>query len=53
MPDRQEVDRRIRELESAGWAPVNPTIWRAPDGRLFLGPALAWRVMTNEKGPQP
>ena len=52
MPEDPETDRRMRELAAAGWAPVQPTLWRAPDGRLFVGDALAWRVMTNEKGPQ-
>jgi hypothetical protein len=47
-----EIDARIRELEAAGWAPVRPTVWRAPDGRLFVGPAQAWQALQREKGPQ-
>lgn len=46
-----EQEARARALEAAGWAPVQPALWRAPDGRLFLGPDRAWQALQREKGP--
>lgn len=40
-----DIDRMIAELKAAGWSPTTPTIWKSPDGSLFLGPAGAWRRM--------
>jgi len=52
MATSDEIETRTRELEAAGWAPVRPTVWRAPDGRLFVGPDQAWHALQREKGTQ-
>jgi len=42
----QDIDLWIRELKAAGWTEWRrPTIWQAPDGKLFRGPYLAWCIM--------
>lgn len=53
----QDVDRWERELREAGWRQwlglpgtrqygrPHRTIWEAPSGALFRGPAGAWRRM--------
>ena len=41
----EDIDRWIAELKAAGWKPKSPTIWQAPDGKLWLGPHGAWKKM--------
>jgi hypothetical protein len=39
------IETMKQELIQAGWTAKTPTIWKAPDGRLYLGPFQAWRFM--------
>ena len=39
------VDKMIDELKAAGWTPQTSTIWKSPNGQLFIGPAGAWKRM--------
>ena len=34
----------IHDLIEAGWTEVGPSIWKHPDGRVYLGPYGAWKV---------
>lgn len=38
-------ERMIAELEAAGWLAITPGAWRAPSGKLYIGPDHAWAVM--------
>ena len=43
----------IRELQDNGWTPHDNhsdfSLWWAPSGHLYPGPANAWRVMLKQK----
>ena len=43
------VEEMMRELQELGWTMWrnHRTVWQSPDGRLFRGPALAWKVATG------
>ena len=52
MSDDQnfDVDLAVTELRAAGWVAERfGTIWRAPDGVRWRGPAGAWRVMCRQR----
>ena len=36
---------QIAELKAAGWKAKTSTIWVSPEGKLYLGPHGAWKVM--------
>ncbi len=40
-----EPDVMIRELAESGWKKKMRHIWQSPTGKLYLGPAGAWKVM--------
>lgn len=40
-------EEAIRELADAGWRREGLTLWRAPCGCLFRGPARAWEEMNG------
>lgn len=48
--DSADIDRAIADLKAAGWVSKTHTIWKHPNGKLYIGPAGAWRVMQREKG---
>lgn len=39
------IEEMVDELKRVGWTAKTSTIWRAPNGALFLGPTGAWRRM--------
>lgn len=41
------IEQQIQQLEIAGWIAKTPTLWKSPDGKLFIGPHGAWKVMRN------
>lgn len=43
----------VEQLWAAGWRPwkKHNTIWQAPTGGIWRGPALAWHVMNNLPWP--
>ena len=43
--DLPSVDQILLDLTAAGWRKKLPHIWASPTGRLYLGPAGAWKVM--------
>lgn len=54
----QDVERWVRELKAAGWQPIAyrrggpvvvemSTTWRSPNGLLYRGPYLAWKMMND------
>ena len=48
--DKPTVETMIDELTAAGWEAKTTTIWRAPGGALFVGPAGAWKMMKQREG---
>ena len=47
MADSLTIEQMEHELRENGWKPRKGMsfMWESPEGRLFLGPAGAWRVM--------
>lgn len=39
------IDRMVAELLEAGWVKKRTTLWKAPWGDLYRGPAHAWKIM--------
>lgn len=39
------IDQMLADLTAAGWRKKLTHIWASPTGRLYLGPAGAWKVM--------
>jgi hypothetical protein len=39
------IEDQIAELKAAGWIAKTNVIWKAPDGRLYIGPHGAWKHM--------
>jgi hypothetical protein len=42
------IEQMIEQLAAAGWVRDHSTVWRAPDGKLYLGPYGAWKQMKQE-----
>lgn len=38
-------EQMIEDLTAAGWRKKLPHTWANPAGKLFVGPAGAWKVM--------
>jgi hypothetical protein len=45
--DSADIDAAKAELIAAGWIAKTPTLWKSPKGKLYVGPAGAWRVMKH------
>jgi hypothetical protein len=47
MSDYPSIEQQISELKAAGWKRGDRfrDLWHSPEGRLFLGPHGAWKVM--------
>ena len=41
------IEEMSATLIAAGWKRKAAVLWKSPDGRLFLGPYGAWKVMTG------
>ena len=41
------IEEMSATLMAAGWKRKAAVLWKSPDGRLFLGPYGAWKVMTG------
>jgi hypothetical protein len=41
------------QLLAAGWRPVSQSIWKHPNGSLYLGPYGAWKKMCAEIKSEP
>ena len=46
------IDEMASALSKAGWTGKG-TIWTAPDGRIYRGPALAYHMMMGLQWPPP
>jgi hypothetical protein len=49
MMVEQDIDLWIRELSAAGWRAKTRTMWQAPGGDLWIGPAGAWKEMRRRR----
>jgi len=47
MAEQFTNEEMIAALNAAGWKAKTPTLWQAPWGTLFLGPAQAFKVMQH------
>jgi hypothetical protein len=45
VTDTVTIEQMVADLLAAGWERVRITVWRRPDGELFLGPAGAWKIL--------
>ncbi len=43
------IEAQIAELKAAGWIPKTPTVWKTPNGALWLGPHGAWKAMRRQQ----
>lgn len=43
--DVPAITQMLAELTAAGWRKKFTHIWASPTGKLYLGPAGAWKVM--------
>lgn len=41
------LDQMAAALKAAGWTRKNFSFWTSPQGKLYLGPYGAWKVMTG------
>ncbi len=39
------TDQMLSDLTAAGWRKKLTHVWASPTGKLYLGPAGAWKVM--------
>lgn len=46
LPNRS-IEQMVKDLEASGWSRWrgHMTVWQAPTGDLYRGPALAWKLM--------
>lgn len=45
MTSEVTIEQMKEELLAAGWRAMTRYMWRNPSGKLFLGPAGAWKIM--------
>ena len=43
--DIPNIEQMLSDLAAAGWRKKLSHVWASPTGKLYLGPAGAWKVM--------